>query len=402
MALAGDLLYVADTENHLIRRVDLKSRNVETVAGTGQLSYEKFKTGPARSIGLNSPWDLQLLGRTLYIAMAGPHQIWRLDLEKNEVSTFAGSGKEGRRDGSLLEATFAQPSGITSDGKMLYTADSEANIIREIDPAGGKVRTLVGADLFAFGDSDGSGGAVRLQHPLGLVAADNKILIADTYNHKIKQLDPERRSVKTLRGTGKPGQKDGSSPTFYEPGGLSIANDQLYIADTNNHAIRIVDLKTKETSTLRIKGLEPPAVSTRAVADNTVPNGEEIKVAPQRLQTGVDGLLLINIELLDGYHLNPAAPQHYQVSQENGATALSLDPQTSMRSAKNLQFPTQVSVRGIAKGATNLRIQLTLIYCRDDNTGTCPIKTLIFRAPVEVTDDRDAPHEIKVTGKLEV
>jgi hypothetical protein len=58
-------------------------------------------------------------------------------------------------------------------------------------------------------------------------------------------------------------------------------------------------------------------------------------------------------------------------------------------------------VRGISKGAANLRIQLTLVYCRDDNTGTCRIKTLIFRAPVEVTDDRDAPREIKVAGKLD-
>ena len=399
MALDGEFLYVADTENHLIRRVDLKSHKVETAAGTGQLSYEKLKSGPARSVGLNSPWDLQLVGRTLYIAMAGTHQIWKLDLDKNELFTFAGSGKEGRRDGSLLEATFAQPSGITSDGKTLYTADSEANVIRAVDPSSEKVRTLVGADLFEFGDADGSGGEVRLQHPLGVVAAGNKILIADTYNHKIKQLDPEKRSVKTLRGTGKPGQKDGSSPTFYEPGGLSIANDQLYIADTNNHAIRVVDLKTKETSTLRIKGLEPPLASR--VTDTTAPNAEEIKVPTQRLQAGVDGLILINIELPEGYHLNPAAPQRYQVSQESGGSALSLDTQAATRAAKDLQLPAQVPVRGNVKGAANLRIQLTLVYCRNDNTGTCRIKTLIFRAPVEVTDDRDAPHEIKVAGKLD-
>ena len=399
MALDGDSLYIADTENHLIRRADLKTRKVETVAGTGQLSYDKFKTGPARSLGLNSPWDLQLLGRTLYIAMAGPHQIWKLDLDKNEVSTFAGSGKEGRRDGALLEATFAQPSGITSDGKLLYTADSEANIIRSIDPTNGKVRTLVGADLFEFGDADGTGSDVRLQHPLGITAAGDKVLIADTYNHKIKQLDAQKRSVKTLRGTGKPGQKDGLSPTFYEPGGLSIANDQLYIADTNNHAIRVVDLKTRETSTLRLKGLEPPIASNRAVTDG--PNAEEIKVPAQRLLAGVDGLILINIELPEGYHLNPAAPQRYQVSQENGATALTLDAQAATRTAKNLQLPAQVPVRGLSKGASNLRIQLTLVYCRDDNTGTCRIKTLIFRAPVEVTDDQSAPREIKVAGKLE-
>lgn len=112
MALDGDSLYVADTENHLIRRLDLKTRVVQTVAGTGRQSHDYFKTGDALTVGLNSPWDLQLVGRTLYIAMAGPHQIWQLDLEKNVVSTFAGSGSEARQDGELLAAGFAQPSGI--------------------------------------------------------------------------------------------------------------------------------------------------------------------------------------------------------------------------------------------------------------------------------------------------
>ena len=103
--------------------------------------------------------------------MAGPHQIWQLDLDKNEVSTFAGSGREARIDGPLRDAGFAQPSGIANDGKKLYVADSESNIIRAIDIAGGAVKTLVGGDLFEFGDVDGKGDDVRLQHPLGLADA---------------------------------------------------------------------------------------------------------------------------------------------------------------------------------------------------------------------------------------
>ena len=257
MALAGDNLYVADTENHLLRRVDLKTRTVETIAGTGQQSREYFKTGPARTVALNSPWDLQLVGRVLYIAMAGPHQIWKMDLDKNEVSTFAGSGREARLDGPLLQSGFAQPSGITTDGKTLYIADSESNIIRAIDIAGGTVKTIVGGDLFEFGDVDGSGDDVRLQHPLGVLSFGDKLLIADTYNHKIKQLDPKKETVTTLFGTGKPGQQDGTPASFYEPGGLALANDKLYIADTNNHAIRVVDLKTKRASTLRHQRSQP-------------------------------------------------------------------------------------------------------------------------------------------------
>src|SRR5437764_6390906 len=261
MALDGDKLYVADTENHLIRRIDLKARIVETMAGTGLQSHEYGQSGPAQKIALNSPWDLQVVGRTLYIAMAGPHQIWKLDLDKQEISTFAGSGREARLDGALAESAFAQPSALATDGQTLYVSDAEANIIRAINlGTNSKVRTLVGGDLFDFGDVDASGNDVRLQHPLGLARWNDKLLVADTYNHKIKLLDPSSRSVKTFAGLGRPGQTDGPRPSFYEPGGLAVANDKLYIADTNNHAIRVVDLKTKETKTLQIKGLQPPAV----------------------------------------------------------------------------------------------------------------------------------------------
>jgi thiol-disulfide isomerase/thioredoxin len=405
MALDRDSLYVADTENHLIRRVDLKARTVESVAGTGKQAYGEGVPAPARSVGLNSPWDLQLVARTLYIAMAGPHQIWKLDLDSREVSAFAGSGREARLDGTLAEAAFAQPSGLAYDGQTLFVADSEANIIRAIDLAQGTVKTLVGGDLFEFGDEDGAGDEVRLQHPLGLVAYENRVLIADTYNHKIKQLDPQKQTVKTFLGTGKPGQSDGASSTFYEPGGLSIASGKLYIADTNNHAIRVVDLKTRQTSTLKLKGLQPPASNAEAAETTTTvsPNAEEIKVAPQRLRVTNEGLLIIEAGLPAGFHLNASAPQRYSITIENGAKSLALGgdkPATLTRTSKDLQLPLRIPLRALAAGPAELRISLTLYYCREDDTGTCQIKTLIWRVPLEITTDTRAPSEIKVSGQI--
>ena len=410
MALDGDNLYIADTENHLIRRVELKARTVKTVAGTGKQSRDYFKEGPAREIALNSPWDLQLIGRTLYIAMAGPHQIWKLDLEQQKVSTFAGSGREARLDGPLLEAGFAQPSGLTTDGKSLFVADSESNIIRAIDLRSGQVKTVVGGDLFEFGDIDGSGDDVRLQHPLGLFALDGKVLIADTYNHKIKQLDPAARSVKTLFGTGKSGQSDGPSPSLYEPGGLSVANNKLYVADTNNHAVRVVDLKTKEISTLRINGLEPPAGLTAVTAteSDTGPNSEEIVLTSQRLRAKQDGTVVVHVDLPAGYHLNPMAPQRYRVSVENGAQQVGLVSSSATggvgrevkETSKSLRLPLRIPFRANEAGKAELRVQLTLFYCREDNTGTCRIKTLVWRAPIEVVTDTVASNEIKIQGKV--
>jgi DNA-binding beta-propeller fold protein YncE len=398
LALAGDNLYVADTENHLVRRVNLKTRTVETIAGTGKQSHEYFKSGPGRSIALSSPWDLELAGQTLYIAMAGPHQIWKLDLDKNEVSTFAGSGREARLDGPLLRSGFAQPSGLASAGDTLYVADSESNIIRAIDVGAGEVRTVVGGDLFDFGDVDGSGDDVRLQHPLGLLPFEDKLLIADTYNHKIKELDPKRRRVVSLFGTGKPGQADGTSPSFYEPGGLTVANGKLYVADTNNHAIRVVDLKTKQTSTLRINNLAPPVKNMQAAESAVAPNAEEIKVPAQQLRAGANGFLQIDVELPSGYHLNPMAPQRYRVAVEG--KNITVDEKNAARTAKDLKLPLRIPLTSTAAGAANIRAQLTLFYCREDNTGTCRIKTLVWQAPVTVTTDAKAPTEVKLQGKV--
>ena len=397
LALSGDLLYVADTSNHLIRAVNLKTRSVETVAGTGQQTHEYFKAGPARSIALSSPWDLQLVGRTLYIAMAGPHQIWQLDLDRNEVSTFAGSGREARLDGPLLKSGFAQPSGMAANGMQLYIADSESNIIRAIDLTAGEVRTLVGGDLFEFGDVDGTGDDVRLQHPLGLVVYGDKLLVADTYNHKIKELDPKRQRVSSLFGTGKPGQVDGKAARFYEPAGLTIAGDKLYVADTNNQAIRVVDLKTRLTSTLKINGLMPPADTMSKQTSDVGPNADEVKLPAQSLRSASNGELIIDVALPAGYHLNPAAPQRYKVVVDD-QKIVTIDPGVASGSSKDLKLPIKVPFKVAASGSANLKVQATLFYCREDNTGTCRIKTLVWQIPVESVPD--AATELKLQAKL--
>jgi thiol-disulfide isomerase/thioredoxin len=256
MALAGDTLYVADRKNHLIRALDLKAQTVRTVAGTGQQGESRRYGGPALKTGLNSPWDLYFQGDTLYIALAGHHQIWTLDLAKAVLAPYAGAGPENIRDGPLDAALFAQPSGLASDGTTLYVADSEVSAIRAV-PLGGKgeVKTLVGEGLFEFGDVDGVGPKVRLQHALGVAYADGRLYVADTYNSKIKVLDPVRRSCTTLLGE-RAGWLAGA--LFNEPGGLSYADGKLYVADTNAHRIRVVDLKALTVSTLALQGVEAP------------------------------------------------------------------------------------------------------------------------------------------------
>jgi DNA-binding beta-propeller fold protein YncE len=257
MALAGDTLWVADAGNHLIRRIDLDSGQVSTVAGTGrQATWQQSDGGAALETSLNSPWDLAWDGRLLFIAMAGPHQVWLLDPKRGLIIRYAGSGAEGRHDGHVDEAAFAQPSGLALQGRSLYVADAEANILRRIAlPPDNQVRTVAGGNLFDFGDADGRGDDVRLQHPLGLCALDAHILVADTYNHRIKLFDPATGAMARWAGAGRPGHVDGAAEAacFYEPGGLSAAGRHVYVADTNNHAVRVVDVATRDVQTLAVR-----------------------------------------------------------------------------------------------------------------------------------------------------
>ena len=394
LALSGANLYVADTENQRIRLVNLKTKKVSTIGGTGNLEDFNGEGGAALKTGLRSPWDLSLAGKDLYIAMAGSHQIWRMDLEKNILAPYAGSRLEARLDGKLALSGFAQPSGIASDGKNLFVADSESNIIRKIDFEKETVETLAGGDLFSFGDADGEGDEVRLQHPLGVALYDGKVLIADTYNHKIKLLDAVDKTVKTFLGTGKSGQTDGKTPTFYEPAGLSIAGEKLYVADTNNHAIRVVDLPTKTVSTLKIEGLTPP-VETKTDAGSFAPNLRENKTEIREVAAGAPSSLLVRLKLPDGFHLNPNAPNRYEITTDDAKIV-----KVAGGAQKFGQLPLTVPFQAIQAGSTNVKIKLTVYYCREDNTGVCLIKTLVWQVPLKISAQKKDAAEIVLQETL--
>ena len=146
-------------------------------------------------------------------------------------------------------------------------ADSEGSSIRAVpfDPAL-DVQTVVGTShlpagrLFTFGDVDGQGNKIRLQHALDVLYHDGLLYVADTYNNKIKVIDPTKKTSQTIAGVGKPGATD-EPAAFDEPAGLAYAAGKLYVADTNNHLIRTIDLAGgNKVATLSIKGLKAPEV----------------------------------------------------------------------------------------------------------------------------------------------
>ncbi|MBN1964686.1 MAG: redoxin domain-containing protein, partial [Anaerolineae bacterium] len=311
MALSADgtILYVADTDNHTLRAIDLVNQTVTTIAGTGQQARYGASGGIGTGAALNSPWDLVRVGDVLYIAMAGPHQLWAYDITTGEVSVHSGSGREGLADATHASAALAQPSGITSDGSVLYFADSEASAIRvsDIDPAGG-VTTLVGTGLFDFGDRDGIGTLALLQHPLGVVYADGQLYVADTYNSKIKVIDPVTHEATSLSGDPAGGYRDGdlAGALFDEPGGLSYADGRLYVADTNNHAIRVIDLAAGTVSSVIFPNPEALQTGRESVQAAAPYTGQEVTLDAQMAGAGA-GQITLNVIVPEGYEFNNLA-----------------------------------------------------------------------------------------------
>jgi DNA-binding beta-propeller fold protein YncE len=237
----GDgILLVADTGNHAIRLIELNTGKVTTLAGTGRIGTLRRGEYDARQLDLRSPWDLALKDGEVYIAMAGNHQIWRLSLGDGRIRPYAGSRREGIDTGSLDRASFSQPSGLALTGTDLFVADAEASAIRRIRMDFGQVENLVGKGLFEFGDRDGGLDEAQLQHATGVALLDrDRLVIADTYNHKVKLLDRAAGEVTTLLGSGRPGRRLGTAADteLNEPGGVAAIGGRLLIADTNNHRI---------------------------------------------------------------------------------------------------------------------------------------------------------------------
>lgn len=254
LALKGEKLYVADRKNHLIRVCNLLTKTCEVLVGSSKQGKIFNLSGRAKEVDLNSPWDLFLDGDSLYVAMAGFHQIWKVDLATKFAEPFSGTGAEAITDGPIKNldtgGTHAQPSGISGANGVLFVADSESSSIREIYK--NQLTTLIGSGLFDFGDRDGDCRSAKLQHPLGVLWSEDRLFIADTFNSKIKVITLPTKKIETLSGGSSTGFKDGTEALFDEPSGLAILDNQLYVADTNNSAIRVINLSSKEVRTLKL------------------------------------------------------------------------------------------------------------------------------------------------------
>ena len=427
--LDKDTLYVADTENHLLRKVDLNAKTVTTIAGVGQQAKHPWPgldeaeaggdlpdrfVGKPRQTALNSPWDLWIHDQDLYIAMAGSHQIWKMPLDESEIGPYSGNGREDVVDGPLLPtrpyakgfASFAQPSGLASDGEWLYVADSEGSSVRAVPFDSTKeVATVVGTAelpygrLFEFGDVDGVKSKAKLQHCIGVAYANGKIYVADTYNNKIREVDAKSGAVKTLAGKGR--KEKGSSDkdgTFNEPAGISHAKGKLYVADTNNHAIRTIDLASGKVGTLAIAGLKAPS-APKVEKKPTFKGAAQEKVELAKLKPEKNAVKLhVSLKVPDGWKINAEAPMSYWLDSPREAGPVDRAAFGRKKLDKPAaEFDVSVPVKG--KGEDAVAVALTYYYCEKGDDGVCKTGSVIFIVPLNIADDGSG-EPVKLTHEI--
>jgi hypothetical protein len=261
----------------------------------------------------------------------------------------------------------------------LFVADSEISSVRQIDLRSEKVGTLVGGDLFQFGDVDGTGDNVRLQHPLGIMFHEGKIYLADTYNHKIKVIDPNMRTCKTLFGKREPGHKDGvdNEPRFYEPSGLAFLGSKLYIADTNNHAIRVADLHSKEVKSVTLKP-QAKIEANMPHADHLVSLSTPATKLPGQTLSPEATQLLLKIELPAGTDFNPGSPFQLLARTINGAIVFESASMLIATPKTEMAIPFHVLPDF---GGTALRVELLYYYCQKDR-GTCMVRQAAYEMTI--------------------
>ena len=267
---ADDTLYVADTENHLLRQVDLDERTVRTIAGTGQQNRGVWagraarRSAKPRATALNSPWDLWIHGDDLFIAMAGPHQIWRMALDEAAIGPYAGNGREDIVDGPLVPARpfqdgYACVRPAQRPGRRRPVA-VRGRQRRQFDPRRAVRPEETGADGGRHGAVAASA-AVHVRRPrrpagAGPAAASAGRRLSrrdDLRRRHVQQQDQggrcqDRRGRGTRPAAASPGRRSGH---VRRAGGISYAAGRLFVADTNNHLIRTIDLATAKSARCR-------------------------------------------------------------------------------------------------------------------------------------------------------
>ncbi len=349
------ILYVADTGNHLLRKIELGGGKIETVAGTGEQGENRnISSSNALKTRLSSPWDLAFYPdeNHIAIAIAGLHQIWDYSLEKKTLSVIAGNGYEDLRDGPYPLNSLAQTSGLSAAQGRLYFVDSETSSLRYMED--GQVKTLVGKGLFDFGFTEGNIDHALMQHPLGLFADDKEIFIADSYNHSIRKFALETGKLENYLGNGARGDAVGDAAVvrLNEPNAIVIGGGKMFIADTDNNAIKVYDVKTGKVSNLNVV----PSPETEKESTEYQENLPNLKVLDFAKVTAKQEIK-VTIKLPRGMKINAEAPSWISLFAVEGARFNLVEKYKP----EQMRGPS-ISLPKLAIGKS-YKLQGTLYYC---------------------------------------
>jgi hypothetical protein len=213
--------------------------------------------------------------------------------------------------------------------------------------------------------------------------------VADTYNNKIKAIDPRSTATQTIAGTGEPGLAD-NPPQFDEPAGIDVADGKLYVADTNNHAIRVIELKGgHRVQTLVIAGLQPPAKP--AAAATTAPQPDKVVTLERQAVKPTDGTIRLTatLQLPTGWKMNALAPMSYRV--EAGPGTAGVVRRDDLGKPAKVQPPAPsfdvVLPVSAATGDDQVRVVLNYYYCQEANEGLCKVGSVAWEVPLTVAAD---------------
>jgi len=249
VAISGGNVYIADTNNHRIRKIDTRG-NISTVAGDGTKGFSG-DSGAATVAQLNSPAGIAFDGAgNLYIVDTDNHRIRKVDAFGN-IFTLVGNGNQGfSGDGSFaINAKLNEPMAVCFDSSgNLYIADSGNNVIRKLEKASGKISTVAGNNNAGFSGDGNAAFQARLNYPTG-VAVDSvgNLYIADSANHRLRKVvnlndtNPYNDIIYTIAGDGTQGfNGDGNIPTqLNQPYDVIVdSSGDLYFTDMSNHRIR--------------------------------------------------------------------------------------------------------------------------------------------------------------------
>ncbi|XP_061765596.1 NHL repeat-containing protein 2 isoform X2 [Nerophis ophidion] len=408
VAMKNDVVYVADTENHLIRKIDLLEGRVSTLAGLGVQGMDKAGGAMGVQQPISSPWDVMLGSaggvedNVLWVAMAGTHQIWALfladgklpkgsELKAGTCVRWAGSGSEENRNNAYPhKAGFAQPSGLAvapeEPWSCLFVADSESSTVRTVALKDGAVKLLVGEPLcFRRCGREGGGRQTAASARCGLVSGTE---------FAIKVVDPKTKHCSTLAGSGAAGNAlgpDFSKSSFNEPGGICMGagGKLLYVADTNNHLIKVLDLHSKTVSLLCISADYTDAPEPRAsMKAPTLPKrAARIKLAPLSVCAGQTLTMSLKLSLTEGAKLTDGAPSCWVLSAEEGDEWL-LDGQVVTGDITGLSGLLRISTKlpeVPKKLHAGLRLSVWVYFCIAAGAA-CTMKAASFFLPLEISD----------------